>query len=292
MTVPAETSTTSTRAAASPPLAVAAHDKPGTANADSHAAPCAAMVFVPVGATLAVGCPHDADARAPDSGSETAVAHARAAASAAGDATHPGRGVDVLALARGRRSVRAYDGRPVPRALLEELLEAACWAPSPHGRQPWRFVVLTRDAPKRRLADAMGADWERQLALDGQPAAVVATRLATSRRRIIDAPALVLACLYLSDLDRYPDEERGRAEEIMAIQSLGAALQTLLLAAFARGLDGGWMCAPLFCPRTVRAALDLDNALVPHALLTIGYAARDPHRRPRRPLADLVVRFD
>ncbi len=209
-----------------------------------------------------------------------------------GDVTQSGRGGDILALARGRRSVRAYDGRPVPRALLEELLEAACWAPSPHGRQPWRFVVLTQAAPKRRLADAMGADWERQLAFDGQPAAVVATRLDKSRRRIIDAPALVLACLYLGDLDRYPDEERGRAEEIMAIQSLGAALQTLLLAAFARGLDGGWMCAPLFCPATVRAALDLDNALVPHALLTIGYAARDPHRRPRRPLDDLIVRFD
>ena len=211
---------------------------------------------------------------------------------AAGDATPSSRGEDILALARGRRSVRAYDGRPVPRALLEELLEAACWAPSPHGRQPWRFVVLTRAAPKRRLAEAMGADWERQLALDGQPAAVVATRLDKSRRRIIDAPALVLACLYLGDLDRYPDEERGRAEEIMAIQSLGAALQTLLLTAFARGLDGGWMCAPLFCPATVRAALDLDNALVPHALLTIGYAARDPQRRPRRPLDELVVRFD
>jgi len=215
-----------------------------------------------------------------------------ATVSAAGDATLSSRGGDILALARGRRSVRAYDGRPVPRALLEELLEAACWAPSPHGRQPWRFVVLTRDAPKRRLADAMGVDWERQLALDGQPAAVVATRSAKSRRRIIDAPALVLACLYLGDLDRYPDEERGRAEEIMAIQSLGAALQTLLLAAFARGLDGGWMCAPLFCPATVRAALDLDNALVPHALLTIGYAARDPHRRLRRPLNELIVRFD
>ncbi len=288
MTVPANTST---RAIPSPPLAVSPRDEPVPAG--SHPAPFAAPARVTAGETPTAGRPRDDDASAstPDSRSETA-AHARTVAPAAGDATNSGRGVDFLALARGRRSVRAYDGRPVPRALLEEVLEAACWAPSPHGRQPWRFVVLTRDAPKRQLADAMGAEWERQLALDGQPPAAVAARLAASRQRIVDAPALVLACLYLGDLDRYPDEERGRAEEIMAIQSLGAALQTLLLAAFARGLDGGWMCAPLFCQRTARAALDLDNALVPHALLTIGYAARDPHRRPRRPLDELVVRFD
>ncbi len=289
MTVPGDTST---RAASSSPLVDSGrHESVPTG---SHPAPFAALARATAGGTPANGRPHDDDtpASAADPGRETAAAHARSAAPAAGNATHSGRGVDFLALARGRRSVRAYDGRPVPRALLEELLEAACWAPSPHGRQPWRFVVLTRDAPKRRLADAMGAEWERQLALDGQPTATVATRLARSRQRIVDAPALVLACLYLGDLDRYPDEERGRAEEIMAIQSLGAALQTLLLAAFARGLDGGWMCAPLFCQQTARAALDLDNALVPHALLTIGYAARDPHRRPRRPLDELVVRFD
>ncbi len=204
----------------------------------------------------------------------------------------PGRGTDFLALARGRRSVRAYDGRPVPREALEELLEAARWAPSPHGRQPWRFVVLTRAEPKRLLALSMGEQWELMSALDGEPAETVRLRLERSHARIMQAPALVLACLYLEDLDRYPDEGRQRAEEIMAIQSLGAALQNLLLAAYARGLDSGWMCAPLFCPDTVRAALDLDDALTPHALLTIGYAARDPQRRAHRPVSELVVRFD
>jgi hypothetical protein len=52
------------------------------------------------------------------------------------------------------------------------------------------------------------------------------------------------------------------------------------------------MCAPLFCPDTVRAALALDTALIPHALLPVGYAAQDPKRRPRLPLEELVVRFD
>lgn len=193
------------------------------------------------------------------------------------------------AIIRGRRSVRAYADRPVPRALVEACLEAAGWAPSPHGRQPWRFALLTRPAVKQRLAEAMGAEWRRNLAMDGQPAEVVEARLRKSYERLVHAPVLVLVCLYLADLDVYPDAGRQAAEHTMAVQSLGAAVQNLLLTAYHLGLDGGWMCAPLFCPEVVVAALGLDPALIPHALITLGYAARDPLRRPRRPLSELIV---
>jgi PPOX class probable F420-dependent enzyme len=204
----------------------------------------------------------------------------------------PGRGLDMLPLARGRQSVRAFLDRPVPREALEYMLEAARWAPSPHGTQPWRFVVLTRAEAKERLAGAMGAEWQATLEMDGQPLEVIATRLEKSRQRIRTAPALVLACLFLGDLDRYPDPQRQEAEATMAVQSLGAALQNMLLAAYAQGLDTGWMCAPLFCPDTVRDALDLDATLIPHALITVGYKAAEPKRRPHRPISDLVIRFD
>jgi PPOX class probable F420-dependent enzyme len=199
--------------------------------------------------------------------------------------------LDLAALVRGRRSVRAYQERPVPRPLVEQVLEAGRWAPSPHGRQPWRFVVLTQPAAKQRLADAMAVEWERNLAMDGQDAATVGIRLAKARERMLGAPVLVILCLYLEELDRYPDAGRQAAEATMAVQSLGAAAQNMLLTAYSLGLDGGWMCAPLFCPEVVVGALDLDPALIPHALLTFGYAARDPVRRPRKPLAELIVKY-
>jgi coenzyme F420-0:L-glutamate ligase/coenzyme F420-1:gamma-L-glutamate ligase len=200
--------------------------------------------------------------------------------------------LNLMDIIRGRRSVRHYQDRSVPRELLEEILEAARWAPSPHGRQPWRFVVLTRDAPKRALAAAMGDEWRRQLALDGQALEIIETRFAKSRERIILAPAIVVPCLYLADLDAYPDADRNAAEMTMAIQSLGCAVQNMLLTAYSLGLDGGWMCAPLFCPEVVVGALDLDPALIPHALITLGYAAADPVRRERLSLERLIVRFD
>jgi coenzyme F420-0:L-glutamate ligase/coenzyme F420-1:gamma-L-glutamate ligase len=203
-----------------------------------------------------------------------------------------GRGLPFLALARGRRSVRQFTAQPVERATLEALLEAARWAPSPHGRQPWRFAVLTKPGLKDTLAEAMGAEWQRNLEMDGESPEVVAARLAKSRRRVQEAPAIVITCLYLAELDVYPDAGRQVAEHTMAVQSLGAAIQNLLLAAYAAGLDTGWMCAPLFCPDVVRDALALDAALIPHALITIGYAQTDPKRRPHRPIGDLIARFD
>lgn len=201
-------------------------------------------------------------------------------------------GLDLDAIIHGRRSVRRYLAQPVPRALIERALEAARWAPSPHGRQPWRFVVLSSAERKRALADAMGDEWRRQLALDGQDREIVEARHHRSQQRILNAPAIVIPCLYLADLDRYPDDERNAAETTMAIQSLGCAIQNMLLMAYSLGLDGGWMCAPLFCPEVVVGALALDPALIPHALITLGYAAAAPMRRERRALDELARFID
>jgi coenzyme F420-0:L-glutamate ligase / coenzyme F420-1:gamma-L-glutamate ligase len=199
----------------------------------------------------------------------------------------------VLDAVRGRRTVRRYLPKEVPDAAVVRVLEAARWAPSPHGRQPWRFAVVTKKGTKERLVDAMGGEWRANLEMDGQEARVVEERLEGSRRRLLDAPVLIVLCLYLEDLDTYPDPERQRNETTMAVQSLGAAAQNALLAAYDQGLDAGWMCAPLFCPQKVVEALRLDTGLVPHALLTLGYAEGDPpKRRGRRPLDELVAYRD
>ena len=44
---------------------------------------------------------------------------------------------------KGRRSIRKYKPDAVPRILLQEILEAARWAPSWGNTQPWEFYVLT-----------------------------------------------------------------------------------------------------------------------------------------------------
>jgi coenzyme F420-0:L-glutamate ligase / coenzyme F420-1:gamma-L-glutamate ligase len=192
---------------------------------------------------------------------------------------------------RERRSVRRFRPESVEDAIIEGVLEAGLWAPSPHGTQPWRFVVLTHEANRALLADAMADAWRHNLAMDAEPAEEIEGRLAGSRRRLLETPVLLVVCLYTAELDRYPDPDRATAERTMAVQSLGACVENMLLAAYARGIDAGWMCAPLFCPEAVVAALDLDPALIPHGLIAMGHAAANPRRRPRRTLETLVV-FD
>lgn len=200
--------------------------------------------------------------------------------------------LDFASLARGRHVVRQFKPVPIPREMVETTIEAARWAPSPHGAQPWRFVVITREDLKEKLADAMADEWQRNLAMDGEDPEIVSTRLRKSRQRILKSPVLVIPCLYMEDMHRYPDPVRAEAEVTMAVQSLGAAVQNMLLSAYSLGLDTGWMCAPLFAPQVVREALDLPGTLTPHALIQMGYGAQDPPRRPHRPVSELIARWD
>ena len=189
----------------------------------------------------------------------------------------------------GRRSVRDYRPESVPQALLEAILAAAATAPSPHHSALWRFVVLTRPAARMALASAMGAAWHADLQADGVAPDRITAILDRSHARIAGAPALVVLCSTDERLDRYPDARRQAAEQAMAAQSIGAALQNLMLAAHATGLASCWMCAPLFCPATVVDCLGLDPTLRPQALVTLGYPAAPPPPRPRSPVADLIA---
>ena len=193
------------------------------------------------------------------------------------------------AVLRGRRSIRSYEDRPVPPDVLERVLDAARHAPSPHQSVPWRFAVLVGPDAKDRLAQAMGERWRADLAGDGVPPEQVEAEVAKSHRRLTRAPVVLVGCLYLDPLDEYPDPARQRAEEFMAAHSLGTALQNVMLSAHANGLASCWMCAPVFCPEVVRDAVGLERALIPHALITLGYAAKAPAARERPSLDDIIA---
>jgi F420 biosynthesis protein FbiB-like protein len=190
-----------------------------------------------------------------------------------------------------RRSIRRYLPDPIPSHKIEQLLTAAVWAPSAHNRQPWRFAVITGSGTKHDLASAMGRKLRTDLTADNVPADVIEKDAGRSYQRITRAPLLILLCLSMADMDRYPDEQRQRNEWIMAVQSTAMAGQNLLLAAHALGLGACWMCAPLFCPHVVRDALALPAEWQPQALITIGYAA-ETRQKSRVPLSKRVVYFE
>jgi F420 biosynthesis protein FbiB-like protein len=194
-------------------------------------------------------------------------------------------------LAAGRRSIRRYAASPVARELIDALLQTAVTAPSAHNRQPWRFLVIETQAAKENLARSMGERLRADRQRDGDPAEAIDADVARSHARLTGAPVVILVCLTMADMDRYPDEKRNRAERLMATQGTAMAAQNLLLAAHAAGLGACWMCAPLFCPDTVATAVALPSDWEPQAIVTLGYPA-DPGKPFRRRALGEVTRYE
>ena len=196
---------------------------------------------------------------------------------------------DLHDFLRSRRSIRRFRPDPVPAAVIRRILETATYAPSAHNDQPWRFAVVTDLSVKARLTEAMAADFRRDLEKEGLPEADIAARLERSRRRIQEAPVVVILCMDATGMNNYPDPKRQQAEMTMAVQSTALAGLQLLLAVHAEGLGGVWTCGPLFTPETVRAALDLPATWQPQAMLFIGYPAESPSIPERKPLEQVAL---
>jgi coenzyme F420-0:L-glutamate ligase/coenzyme F420-1:gamma-L-glutamate ligase len=183
-----------------------------------------------------------------------------------------------------RRSVRRFSERVVEPRMVEELIELAGTAPAPHHTRPWRFVNVASAEGRERLADAMGDAWRKEMEEAERPVREIASLIENSREQLTGAPALLLACLLMEGARGWPDKARRQAERDMFVQSLGAALQNILLGAEERGLTGYLKGAPLFCAEAVTATLRLPPGWEPAFLVLLGYRQPGFEPPPRAPI--------
>jgi len=194
----------------------------------------------------------------------------------------------VLNLFKSRRSIHEYSSKEVSKKVLSRVFEASRWAPSAHNAQPWRFIVIRDPAIKWRLARTMASRWDKDLIKNGVSRENREILIKTSIERFTSTPIIIVACLTMEDMDEYPDERRQKIEHIMAIQSVAAAIENMLLAAHSEGLGSCWFCAPLFCQGVVRKVLGIPRDVEPQALITIGYPVNEPSPPPRKPLGKIM----
>ncbi|MGI8605059.1 MAG: nitroreductase family protein [Verrucomicrobiales bacterium] len=155
----------------------------------------------------------------------------------------------ITALIRGRRSTKpaALDSsRPVPRALVEQLLENACWAPTHGMTEPWRFKVY-EGAARERLCAELPKIYDtvtppHQVRIEKREKLGVVFRL---------APVVIAVCMARGTNIKIPE-----IEEIMAV---ACAVQNLHLSATAAGLTGMWSTPPLVYTEAVKPLLDLRD---------------------------------
>ena len=176
-----------------------------------------------------------------------------------------------------RRSIRAYEDKPVSDEILQELLEAGTWAPSAVNLQPWYFVAIKSKEQMKKLVEIMGIVSQRiepnlKERFAKHPAVVEETTRFV--RQMGGAPVCILAFQYKPNYDKMDSS---------IVQSVAAAIENILLAAVEKGLGGCWLTAPL------EAAVgdELRELFAPGkgplvAMLTIGYPAQNPKAPTRK----------
>jgi len=161
-------------------------------------------------------------------------------------------------LIRKRYSVRAYKPDPVEEEKLEQVLEAARWAPTAANRQPFLFLVLPTAGREAELRRIYNRDW------------------------FVQAPLIICACSLPAqgwvrmDGKPYTDVD------------VAIAMDHLILAATDLGLGTCWIAA--FDPAAAREVLGLPDDVEPVVFTPLGYPADQPRPKSRKPLSQLVCR--
>ncbi|MCP8308851.1 MAG: nitroreductase family protein [archaeon] len=195
---------------------------------------------------------------------------------------------DFLSFIKSRRSIKRLKPDPISRDVIEEILDVAISAPSAHNAQPWCFIIIDDQKVKIKLAEAMAQAWQEDLLKDGLSKIEIERLIEASKERTINASILIITCLTMEDMDKYKDDRRRNAEYFMAVQSVSAAIQNLLLATHAKGLGACWRCAPLFCMKDIREVLKIPDNFDPQALIEVGYPLKQPQMPPRKPLKSVI----
>ena len=210
----------------------------------------------------------------------------------------------------GRRSVRRFLPDPVPRADIEAMLEAACWAPSSTNLQPWQFLVVLR----RDLIEQMASLVYDRFAKAMQEARRRQERIAGALLRFLrgygsffaQAPAVIVACGTRYSVPKFgPAGEEAIAKIAQAggdqvthiftstvDKSVAMATQNLLLKAHALGYGAVAIDTPLAVGDQIKTLLDIPagNSMHIAMLVALGRPAESPPPPPRRSLVE-VARF-
>ena len=179
-----------------------------------------------------------------------------------------------------RRSIRSYNDTPVDRHLIEQVLQAATLAPSAKNSQPWRFTVVMGSKKDEMLAVIREGLAHREA--EGQELGTIQWSL----RCIEQAPVTV----FVHNTDGiHPWKARKEHEswwDLATVQSVGAAIENLLLAATELGLGSLWVADVWEAYPELNKWLETDQQLVSAILL--GWADQAPPVPPRKPMEEVV----
>ena len=175
--------------------------------------------------------------------------------------------MDVLEAIKTRRSIRKYKATPVDDKTLEQVLEAARWAPSWANTQSWRFVTVKDEKIRAQLADVLSPN---------NPATDA----------VKNAPVVIVACAQTGRAGCYRGEPVTDKGDYWYMFDAGLAMQNLVLAAHALGL--GTVHIGAFDAGKAADVLGVGEGFCVVEMTPLGYPDQEAKAPPRKELSEIV----
>lgn len=194
--------------------------------------------------------------------------------------------MDIFKLIKNRCTVRKYKDLPIPREIIDKIIEAGRWGPSVHGFQPWRFAVVTNASLIKKISSTLLEKAE-------ELKSVINRFLSSTAATIDNAPLIIL--VYNQNIFKeisykfyykIGDKKYLKISELSEIQAISAAIQNMILVADSLGIGSCWNTIPLFCEREINKIVGNKEQLV--AILTMGYSAEKGKRSQRKAVEKMV----
>ena len=178
--------------------------------------------------------------------------------------------MDVIHAIETRRSIGRVKQDPVPRDLIERILESAVHAPNHRITEPWRFHVFTGKG-RGELARVRAEIARLQAEAEGEDEELAAGRISRERKKAFRAPVVVAVIC---------ESGRDEIETLENYAACAAAVQNVLLTAHALGLGAMWRTGPVAYHDHMREFFGLEEGDTVVAHLYLGFP--DMGERPRR----------
>ncbi|MFC2094850.1 nitroreductase family protein [Candidatus Bipolaricaulota bacterium] len=179
-----------------------------------------------------------------------------------------------------RRSIRQFKMDALPKHAVDEILKAASLAPSGKNRQPWRFILVEGEkrAEMMDVMHEMLKQWEER----GED-----TGSAKWTAEIMAQAPLTVFVMNPHGIDPWEQHSVDQMfQELVDVQSIGAAIQNMALAAQDLDIGSLWICDVLYAISELKQWLGEDGELV--AAMSFGYPDEAPEARPRKPMNEIV----
>jgi nitroreductase len=178
--------------------------------------------------------------------------------------------LDVERAIESRRSIGRVKPDPVPRELIERILESAVHAPNHRITEPWRFHVFVGKG-RGELARVRAEIARLQAEAEGEDEEMAAGRISRERKKAFRAPVVIAVIC---------EAGHDEVETLENYAACAAAVQNMLLTAHALGLGVMWRTGSVAYHERMRRffGLKVGDSVVAH--LYVGYP--DMGERPRR----------